>query len=112
MTVIERNVAPGIHRVDDAYVNWCTVEDGDELASSTPAYPAPTPRSSGRCGSSAARTHRRGRRLGGRRPRRRARLAQAVSLVIRRATWYLPTEARLPGVSSGLIAFSVSSAVR
>jgi glyoxylase-like metal-dependent hydrolase (beta-lactamase superfamily II) len=49
----------------------------------------------------AARVHRRG-----------TPLAQAVSLVIRRATWYLPTEARLPGVSSGLIAFSVSSAVR
>jgi glyoxylase-like metal-dependent hydrolase (beta-lactamase superfamily II) len=31
MTVIERNVAPGIHRVDDAYVNWYALEDGDEL---------------------------------------------------------------------------------
>jgi hypothetical protein len=40
------------------------------------------------------------------------RRAQAVALVMRTATWYLATDARLPGVSSGLIAFSVSSAVR
>ena len=31
MTVIERGVAPGVHRVDDAYVNWYALEDGDEL---------------------------------------------------------------------------------
>jgi glyoxylase-like metal-dependent hydrolase (beta-lactamase superfamily II) len=31
VTVIERSVAPGIHRVDDAYVNWYAIEDGDEL---------------------------------------------------------------------------------
>jgi glyoxylase-like metal-dependent hydrolase (beta-lactamase superfamily II) len=31
MTVIERNVAPGLHRVDDAYVNWYVIEDGNEL---------------------------------------------------------------------------------
>jgi glyoxylase-like metal-dependent hydrolase (beta-lactamase superfamily II) len=30
-TVIERSVAPGIHRVDHAYVNWYVIEDGDEL---------------------------------------------------------------------------------
>jgi glyoxylase-like metal-dependent hydrolase (beta-lactamase superfamily II) len=31
VSVIESNVAPGIHRVDDAYVNWYVLEDGDEL---------------------------------------------------------------------------------
>ncbi|MBA3427023.1 MAG: MBL fold metallo-hydrolase [Actinobacteria bacterium] len=26
-----RDVAPGIHRVEDAYTNWYLVEDGDRL---------------------------------------------------------------------------------
>jgi glyoxylase-like metal-dependent hydrolase (beta-lactamase superfamily II) len=30
-TILERNAAPGIHRVDQAYVNWYAVEDGSEL---------------------------------------------------------------------------------
>jgi glyoxylase-like metal-dependent hydrolase (beta-lactamase superfamily II) len=29
--VFQREVAPGIHRVEDAYVNWYLVEDGDTL---------------------------------------------------------------------------------
>jgi glyoxylase-like metal-dependent hydrolase (beta-lactamase superfamily II) len=29
--VIERSVAPHVHRVDHAYVNWYAIEDGDEL---------------------------------------------------------------------------------
>jgi glyoxylase-like metal-dependent hydrolase (beta-lactamase superfamily II) len=29
--IIERNTAPGVHRVDHAYVNWYAIEDGDEL---------------------------------------------------------------------------------
>jgi glyoxylase-like metal-dependent hydrolase (beta-lactamase superfamily II) len=31
VSLIERNVAPGIHRVDDACVNRHALEDGDEL---------------------------------------------------------------------------------
>jgi hypothetical protein len=31
MTVIERGVAEGVHRVDDASVNWYASEDGEEL---------------------------------------------------------------------------------
>jgi hypothetical protein len=85
VTVIERNVAPGIHRVDDAYVNWHAVEYGGELDRREP----------GRAGDPV-----------------HAVVAQVVALVIRTATWYRATEARLPGVSSGDIAFSVASAVR
>lgn len=55
---------------------------------------------------------RRGPRAGRSRPRPGSRRAQAVALDMRTATWYLPTEPRLPGVSSGDIAFSVASAVR
>jgi len=29
--MLQKNVAGGIHRVEDAYVNWYLVEDGDEL---------------------------------------------------------------------------------
>ena len=28
---LTRDVAPGVHRVEDAYTNWYIVEDGDEL---------------------------------------------------------------------------------
>lgn len=29
--LLERDVAEGVHRIEDAYVNWYLVEDGDEL---------------------------------------------------------------------------------
>jgi hypothetical protein len=31
MTVIERGAAPGVHRIDNAYLNSHTIEDGREL---------------------------------------------------------------------------------
>ena len=29
--MLTRDVAPGIHRVEDAHTNWYLVEDGDRL---------------------------------------------------------------------------------
>jgi glyoxylase-like metal-dependent hydrolase (beta-lactamase superfamily II) len=38
--VLERDVAPGIHRVEDAYVNWYLVDDGGRLTVVDTGHPA------------------------------------------------------------------------
>lgn len=38
--MLERDVAPGIHRVEDAYVNWYLVEDGGRLTVVDTGHPA------------------------------------------------------------------------
>jgi hypothetical protein len=52
--MLERDAAPGIHRIDHAFVNFYLVEEGEGVTVVDPATPAPGVRSSTRWVRSAA----------------------------------------------------------